>query len=179
MGGLAVAEELGDDVRRLLPRDLPAEALCPLAARYGRTDAEQVVLMTDAVWDATAGQIVSASSQAHLPQTRDHAIGTEDPAVQARVALTKQLAAVYASVAAARTACDTKESLQQHAVADAMDKLDAAELVSVIFPKITNVRVRYVDLSVSEDQQTAVWDRKIGQQKALATAAADRLEPRV
>ena len=59
MGGLAVAEELGDDVRRLLPRDLPAEALCPLAARYGRTDAEQVVLMTDAVWDATAGQIVS------------------------------------------------------------------------------------------------------------------------
>ena len=72
MGGLAVAEELGDDVRRLLPREPPAEALCPLAARYGRTDAEQVVLMTDAVWDATAGQIVSASCQAHLPQTRDH-----------------------------------------------------------------------------------------------------------
>eukprot|EP01045_Picozoa_sp_COSAG04_P001303 COSAG04_NODE_42_length_32379_cov_41.656691_26_plen_298_part_00 len=179
-GGLGEAEAGGDAVRRALERvpvKPPANVLCPLAAQYGRTEAEQARLMTDAVWDATDGRVVSAWSLENLPQGDGH----ETPAgeQQEQVSVTRHLATLYESIYEARAECNHREGVMQLRLAAAVDTLNAAECVAVTYPQTAGIRFRYVDLSVSEDEQQAVWERKISQQKAIALEAEGRLQPKV
>lgn len=180
-GELVGVMAMSDEVRGMLPQP-PERLFCPVAAQYASGD-DRRTLMTDAVWDATAGRIVSQSALLAFEETRGHAVGAPpDQLTQMQLGHTRELATVFWQLTDVRArACDLRETNAQHKVVGAADALGASQSVPVVLQSVVGWKCRYIDLSVEDRQnlQAAAWAEKIKVQIAIVTEEIKTLEPRV